>query len=80
MRRWGKIVLSGEKSEYKGPEVEISFVQSMKGKASGTGAQRKRGKVRGTQIGEGTKGQACRALQVVRDFHCGLKKYSRPKS
>ena len=58
MRRWGKIVLSGEKSKYKGHEVEISFVQSMKGKASGTGAQRKRGKVRGTEMGEGTKGPA----------------------
>ena len=37
----------------------------MKGKAIGTGAQRKRGKVRGTEMGEGAKGQACRSLQVV---------------
>lgn len=44
----GKIVLSGEKDKYKGPEVEISFVQSMKEKGqSGTGAQRKRGKGEG---------------------------------
>ena len=65
MRRWGKVVLSREKSKYKVPEVEVSFAQSMKGKAIGTGAQRKRGKVRGTEMGEGAKGQACRSLQVV---------------
>ena len=41
MRRWGKVVLSREKSKYKVPEVEVSFAQSMKGKAIGTGAQRK---------------------------------------
>lgn len=61
MRRWEDCSRQRAK-QAQGPDVEVSLVCSMKGKALVTGGLGKRGSLVGAEMEDGGQGQACRAL------------------